>query len=116
MRFMLSPSFVLSEGLGLLAEELVFPGDEAQAWLSANVLPELGIRPDGSDLAAVHRAKNVLWGVWGNAAFLADKGRNEAEIAAYLGRWSLYGDDEVAAAAHRAATARRRGRLKRVAR
>ncbi|WP_346433655.1 hypothetical protein [Nonomuraea composti] len=98
VRFMLSPSFVLSEGLGLLAEELIFPGDEAQAWLSANVLPELGIRPDASDFAAVHRARNVLWGVWGNTAFLAAEGRDEAELAAYLGRWSLYGDGEVAAA------------------
>ncbi|GAA4946955.1 hypothetical protein HD597_006878 [Nonomuraea thailandensis] len=98
VRFMLSPSFVLSEGLGLVAEELVFPGDEAQVWLNANVLPELGIRPDGSDFAAVHRARNVLWGVWGNAAFLAGEGRDEAEPAAYLRRWSLYGEEEVAAA------------------
>ncbi|MEV4169026.1 hypothetical protein [Nonomuraea sp. NPDC049709] len=98
VRFMLSPSFVLSEGLGLLAEELLFPGDEAQVWLNANVLPEAGIRPDGSDFAAVHHAKNVLWGVWGNAAFLAAEGRGEAELAAYLGKWSLYGDGEIAGA------------------
>ncbi|WP_043638214.1 hypothetical protein [Nonomuraea candida] len=97
VRFMVSPSFVLSEGLGLLAEELVFPGDEAQEWLNANVFPELGIRPDGSDFAAVHRARNVLWGVWGNAAFLADEGRGEAELGAYLRRWALYDDGEVAA-------------------
>ncbi|MEV5890777.1 hypothetical protein [Nonomuraea fuscirosea] len=99
VRFMLSPSFVLSEGLGLLAEELLFPGDEAQRWLSANVLPRAGIRPDGSDFAAVHRARNVLWGVWGNAAFLAAEGRDAAELSAYLKRWSLYDDNEAALAA-----------------
>ncbi|SEG85369.1 hypothetical protein SAMN05444920_105521 [Nonomuraea solani] len=94
VRFMLSPSFVLSEGLGLLAEELLFPGDEAQEWLNANVFPETGIRPGGGDFAAIHHARNVLWGVWGNAAFLVDEGRGEAETAAYLRRWALYGEEE----------------------
>ncbi|MGS2643799.1 hypothetical protein [Streptosporangium sp. LJ11] len=98
VRFMLSPSFVLSEGLGLLAEELLFPGDEAQAWLNANIFPLVGIRPDGSDFAAIHHAKNVLWGVWGNATFLAAEGRSEAELAAYLTRWALYSEDEAALA------------------
>ncbi|MGP3930904.1 hypothetical protein [Nonomuraea sp. KM88] len=98
VRFMLSPSFVLSEGLGLLAEELVFPGEQARAWLDEHVFPEAGIRPDGSDLAAIHHAKNVLWGVWGNAVFMAEEGRGEAELAAYLGRWALYSESEVALA------------------
>lgn len=98
VRFMLAPSFVLSEGLGLLAEEIVFPGDEAQTWLNRHVFPEAGIRPDGSDFAAIHHAKNVLWGVWGNVTFLAAEGRAEADLAAYLARWSLCGDDEVALA------------------
>ncbi|WP_188192988.1 hypothetical protein [Nonomuraea sp. SYSU D8015] len=98
VRFMLSPSFVLSEGLGLLAEEIIFPDDEAQTWLNQHIFPEVGIRPDGSDFAAIHHAKNVLWGVWGNATFLAVEGRADTEVAEYLSRWSLYSDDEVAAA------------------
>ncbi|MEU6716435.1 hypothetical protein ABZ897_33640 [Nonomuraea sp. NPDC046802] len=96
VRFMLSPSFVLSEGLGLLAEEIIFPGDEAQTWLNRNIFPEVGIRPDGSDFAAIHHAKNVLWGVWGNTMFLAAEGRTDAELSAYLQRWALYSEDEVA--------------------
>jgi hypothetical protein len=98
VRFMLSPSFLLSEGLGLLAEEIAFPGDEAQDWLNRHIFPEVGIRPDGSDFAAIHYAKNMLWGVWGNAAFLAAEGRAEDELARYLARWSLYSDDEAALA------------------
>ncbi|MEU6739712.1 hypothetical protein [Streptosporangium sandarakinum] len=98
VRFMMSPSFLLSEGLGLLAEEIVFPGDEAQEWLNTHILPECGIRPDGSDFAAVHQARNVLWGVWGNAMLMAAEGRGEAEVGAYLARWALYDDREVAAA------------------
>ncbi|SDK35050.1 hypothetical protein [Nonomuraea jiangxiensis] len=94
VRFMVSPSFVLSEGLGLLAEEILFPGDEAQVWLNRHIFPDLGIRSDGSDFAAIHHAKNVLWGVWGNVAFLADEGRPDADLVAYLTRWALYSDEE----------------------
>lgn len=100
VRFMLSPSFALSEGLGLHAESLVFPGDEAQAWLTDNVLAAEGIRSDSSDFAAVHEVRNTLWGVWANAAFLAAEGRPDAELAAYLARWALYNEDETAAALH----------------
>ena len=38
-RFML-PSFVVSEGVGLHALELIFPDDEAQVWLANNVCPD----------------------------------------------------------------------------
>lgn len=96
IRFMISPSFVVSEGLGLHAQEIVFPGDEAQAWLTDAVLAPLGIAPDGSDFAAIHDARNVLWGVWGNAALLADRGRPDPEIAEYLSRWALLSDAEQA--------------------
>ncbi|MDW5325434.1 hypothetical protein [Plantactinospora sp. KLBMP9567] len=94
VRFMISPSFVLSEGLGLHAQEIVFPGDEAQRWLTDNILSPLGICPDGSDFAAIHDARNVLWGAWGNAAFLAAEGRPDAEIVDYLTRWALVTDAE----------------------
>ncbi|MEV4201374.1 hypothetical protein [Micromonospora globbae] len=98
IRFLLSPSFVLSEGLGLHAEEIIFPGDEAQAWLTDNVLAEVGIAPDDSDFATVHRVQNVLFGVWANAAHLAAEGRPEAEVAAYLRRWALLSEAETAGA------------------
>ncbi|MEW9548890.1 hypothetical protein [Nonomuraea sp. NPDC050783] len=109
VRFMVSPSFVLSEGLGLLGEEILFPGEEAQEWLERHVLPEARGRRggrgggrgggdgggDAGDFAAIHHARTVLWGVWGNAALLADEGRSAAELRAYLARWALYDEDEV---------------------
>ncbi|MFI6515728.1 hypothetical protein ACIBF1_09235 [Spirillospora sp. NPDC050679] len=98
VRFMLGPSFVVSEGLGLHAQDIVFPGDEAQSWLADNVLAEYGIPSDGSDFAAIHRAQNVLFGAWGNAAFLAAEGRPDTELAAYLSRWALLSDAETGAA------------------
>lgn len=92
-RFML-PSFVVSEGVGLHALELIFPDDEAQVWLANNVFPDYGIEPDG-DLAAIHEARNMLWGVWANAALLADEGRSEEDVAGYMSRWALLGEQEV---------------------
>ena len=86
---MISPQFVVSEGLGLHAQEIAFPGDEAQRWLTDEILSPLGIAPDGSDFAAIHDARNALWGAWGNAALLAAEGRPDAEIADYLTRWAL---------------------------
>ncbi|NEE03602.1 hypothetical protein G1H10_25885 [Phytoactinopolyspora halotolerans] len=96
VRFMISPSFVVSEGLGLHAQQIVFPGDEAQRWLSDHILAPLGIAVDGSDFAAIHDARNVLWGAWGNAAFLVDGGRPDAEIAEYLRPWALLSEAETA--------------------
>ncbi|MBV2366539.1 hypothetical protein [Streptomonospora nanhaiensis] len=98
VRFMVSPPFVLSEGIGLHAEELVFPGDEAQRWLCDHLPAEAGEAPADCDLAAVHRARNVLWGVWANAALMAAEGRGDDETAAYLTRWALLDEAGLAAA------------------
>ncbi|GAA2415696.1 hypothetical protein GCM10010420_52150 [Streptomyces glaucosporus] len=98
VRFMLAPAFVISEGLGLHAQEIVFPGDEAQRWLTDHVLAAEGMAPDGSDFAAIHRVQNLLFGVWANAALLAAEGRPDGEVAAYLSRWALLSDDETARA------------------
>jgi hypothetical protein len=90
IRFMLSPPFVVSEGLGLHAQEIAFPGDEAQRWLT----DELGITLNDCDLVAIHEARTVLWGAWGNAAILAAEGQPDAEIADYLTRWALLTEAE----------------------
>ncbi|HEY8472288.1 MAG TPA: hypothetical protein VIL37_06575 [Natronosporangium sp.] len=98
LRFLLSPEFVVSEGLGLVAEELVFPGDQAQRWLTDQLAPKLDRGPITGDLARIHEAKNLLWGAWANAATLASQGRAGAEIAGYLQRYALLDDQETAAA------------------
>lgn len=89
VRFAPAPPFVLSEGLALHAQAVLFPGDEAQAWLTDTVLAPRGIGSDGSDFAAVHRARNALFGVQHNAVLLLDDGREVAEVADYLARWGV---------------------------
>jgi hypothetical protein len=94
VRFAPAPPYVLSEGLALHAQEVLFPGDEAQAWLTDHVLAPRGIRPDGSDFAAIHRARNALFGVRHNATLMRADGRPDAEVVAYLARWGLVEDPD----------------------
>lgn len=95
VRFMLTPSFVLSEGLGLHAQDILFREGEAQRWLTENILSEEGMSPDGSDFATIQRAGTMLFGAWANAAFLAAEGRPDSEVRDYLSRWALLSDTEV---------------------
>ena len=89
-----TPSLVVSEGLALWAREVAFPGEEGQAWLEENVYPEVGIEPDGSDLAKIHEAKDLLWGAQCNAALMLGEGRPPEEAARYLERWALLDEEE----------------------
>jgi hypothetical protein len=86
---LLSPSFVISEGLALLAHELVFPSDEAEKWLSEQIYPKVGIQPDTTKLRMVQRANDLLMGVRCNAAFLLREGKPEHEIISYLMKYAL---------------------------
>ena len=95
VRFLPAPAYVISEGIGLHALSVAFPDDEAERWL-VDYVPEVG--PDRGDLAALHRARNLLWAAWGNAALLTARGRPDGEVRAYLADTALFTDDEAAAA------------------
>lgn len=86
VRMMPAPAFVISEGLGLHAQNLIFPGDEAQRWLVDNVDE---FRPDGSDHAKIHRARTILWGAWANASLLEARGATDDELRDYLATHAL---------------------------
>ncbi|MBF6328767.1 hypothetical protein [Nocardia transvalensis] len=93
VRVMPSPAFVVSEGIGLHAEHLIFPGDQAQRWL-VDTVDEL--QPDSSDYAAIHHAENMLFGAYCNAAFLVADGAPWPHVRDYLGRTALLPDLELA--------------------
>lgn len=95
VRFLPSPSSVLSEGLGLQARSLIFPGGQGQEWLAGTVLPDAGIEPDGSDFAGIQDARDLLFGARANAALLAADGRPDKEVADYLVRWALLDDTQL---------------------
>jgi len=84
-----SPRDVISEGLALLAQEMLFAPGEAQAWLAEHIYPAAGIRPDHSDLTKIHQARDLLFGISCNAAWLLGEGRTPAEVLDYLMRYAL---------------------------
>lgn len=88
-----SPGFVISEGLALLSHEMLFAPGEAEAWLAEHIYPAAGIRLDNSDLTKIHRAKDLLFAVSCNAAWLLGEGRPRAEVLAYLMRYALLSED-----------------------
>ncbi len=89
--FWSTPPFVISEGLALLAHEILFAPEEAEQWLADHIYPEAGISPDGSDLTKFQYATDLLFGVSCNAAWLLSEGRTEAEVKAYLMRTYFHG-------------------------
>ena len=93
--FLLTPPFVVSEGIALWAHRIAFPNDEAANWLAKHVYPEAGIIPDGSNLRMVLEATDMLWGVRCNAALMLEDGRSEEETVQYLKQYALI--DEAAA-------------------
>lgn len=87
VQFLLTPPYVLSEGMALLAHEMLFVPGEEQAWLAEHVFSPAGITPEPFDLTAILRARDLLRGVSCNAAFLLREGRPHAEVLAYLMRY-----------------------------
>lgn len=90
-----TPPYVISEGLALLAHELLFAPGEVEQWLAEHIYPEAGKSPDGCDLTAIQRATDLLFGVSCNAAWLLNEGRPAAEVKNYLMRYALM-DEEAA--------------------
>ncbi|HKF74879.1 MAG TPA: hypothetical protein VKF59_01950 [Candidatus Dormibacteraeota bacterium] len=91
-RFLLTPGFVVSEGLALLAHEMVFAPGEEERWLAEHVYPEAGMRPEG-DPRSIHLARDILRGASCNAAFLLREGRPAPEVVSYLVRHALVDEE-----------------------
>jgi hypothetical protein len=87
--FLLTPPFVISEGLALWAHELIFPEEEAAIWLAEQIYPAVGIISDGTQLSKVQQATDLLWGVQCNAALMLDDGHRVDDVIQYLIQYAL---------------------------
>jgi hypothetical protein len=83
LRFLMTPPFVISEGLALVAHEIVFP-DDGYDWLATHIFPAAGVVPDGADLQAILRAIDILYASQCNAAILLRNGSRLEEVTNYL--------------------------------
>jgi hypothetical protein len=87
--FLLTPPFVISEGIALWAHRQAFAHEEASDWLTRHIYAKVGITPDGSQLSPILQATDLLWGVRCNAALMLDEGRSEPEVVKYLMQYAL---------------------------
>jgi hypothetical protein len=91
---LLAPQAVISEGLAMLALNLIFTADEEQAWLAEHIYPAAGIEPLAIDWQYVRKMSELPMDVQGNAAFLLREGRSDQEVVQYLMRYLLITEEQ----------------------
>lgn len=92
--FLLTPPYVISEGIALMALKNTFAPGEAEQWMADHIYPKLGIEGDSTDLLTVQKAKDLLRGVLCNAAFLMEEGRPINEVINYVMKYTLCSEEQ----------------------
>ena len=89
----LVPQCVISEGIAMVAHEMIFSEGEAEHWIAEQMDRLFHREVDAQALLRLRQASDMLEGVWGNAAMLLDEGRSEAEVAQYFVKYMLLPED-----------------------
>jgi hypothetical protein len=89
----LVPQCVISEGIAMVAHEMIFSEGEAEHWVAEQMHHLLHREVDAQALLRLRQASEMLEGVWCNAAMLLDEGRSEAEVAQYFVEYMLLPED-----------------------
>lgn len=89
----LAPQCVVSEGIAMVAHEMIFSEGEAEGWIAAQMARLFHKEVDAQALLRLRQASEMLEGVWGNAAMLLDEGHSEAEVAQYFVKYMLLSED-----------------------
>ncbi len=90
----LCPQSVLTEGIAMVAHEMIFAEGEAERWITDHVYRSLQKDVDPTVLLQLRRASEMLGAVWDNAAILLDEGRSEQEVAQYFSKYMLTAKDK----------------------
>ena len=85
----LCPQSVLTEGIAMVAHEMIFAEGEAEQWIAEHVYQSLQKDVDATALLRLRQASEMLQGVWNNAAILLDEGRPEQEVVQYFVTYML---------------------------
>ena len=80
----LCPQSVLTEGIAMVAYEMIFAEGEAEQWITEHVYSPLQKEVDATVLLRLRQASEMLQSVWDNAAILLDEGRPEQEVVQYF--------------------------------
>jgi hypothetical protein len=83
----LSPPCFISEGIAMLALEVLFPPGELEEWMREHLYSILGLMPAKADVTRLRAAGDILSGAQCNAMFMVREGRPDEEIREYLMRY-----------------------------
>jgi hypothetical protein len=89
----LVPQCVISEGIAMVAHEMIFSEGEAEQWIAEQMDRLLHKEVDPKILLHLRQASEMLEGVWGNAAMLLDEGRPEEDVIQYFVKYMLLPED-----------------------
>jgi len=94
--FLIAPQALVSEGLAMLAREMIFSPEEQHQWLCQHIYPDAGVKPLEADGPAMYQVGPLWMAVRSNAAFLLGEGRSDEEVLGYVKRSLRLPDDYVA--------------------
>jgi hypothetical protein len=89
----LVPQCVISEGIAMVAHEMIFFEGEAEHWIAEQMDRLFHKEVEAKALLRLRQASDMLEGVWSNAAMLLDEGRSEAEVTQYFVKHMLLPED-----------------------
>ena len=92
----LCPQCAVTEGIAMLAHEMIFAPGEAEQWMVEQVYRPLRKEVDATVLMQLRHASEMLNPVWDNAALLLDQGQPEGQVAAYIARYMLVTEERAA--------------------
>jgi hypothetical protein len=93
MYLTLVPQCVISEGIAMVAHEMIFSEGEAERWIAEQMDRLFQREVDANALLRLRQASEMLEGVWSNAAILLEEGRSEAEVVQYFVKHMLLPED-----------------------
>lgn len=89
----LCPQCVITEGIAMMAHEMIFSPGEAEQWIVDHVYRFLRKDVDATVLLRLRQASEMLYGVWDNALLMLGEGRPEEEIVQYFSKHMLLAED-----------------------
>jgi hypothetical protein len=81
---LIAPQAVISEGIAILAAEMLFSREETLAWLAEHLYPRAGLTVSPEEARWTSPTDNLWMLVQRNAALLLHEGHTEQEVQEYL--------------------------------
>lgn len=85
---LISPHCLISEGIATMALEMLFAPGEVEHWMTKHIYATVGMEEDTVDNLKLQWARDILQGVWCNAAFMLRNGSSDNQIMRYAERYT----------------------------